>query len=160
MKKMTIQEYAFKLIQKEGRPMASTEVAKRALEEHALFSNAKDPVLSLSATIDKNIRDGVYNRPRLQFLHGPAGRLIGLPSMSDVPSPQNPQGSPTVREFHDVHLRIPSGVMQRLQLAAQSRIAPSFDETVVLIMKKGLAAVTHDVQARMSAQLSTFDDFD
>ncbi len=58
---MTIQEAAQKILEEAGKPLRSKEIAAIALERHMVISNSKDPISSHASTIDKNIRDGVYN---------------------------------------------------------------------------------------------------
>ncbi|MBW1715981.1 MAG: hypothetical protein JRJ77_09180 [Deltaproteobacteria bacterium] len=76
---MTIQEAVFDILNEVGRPLSSRELAKIALDRGMVTSYAKDPVQSHAQTIEKNIRDDVYNRPKLIFIPTAQGRLIGNP---------------------------------------------------------------------------------
>jgi undecaprenyl pyrophosphate synthase len=76
---MTIQEAARRILEEMGKPLSSRDIAKIALERRMVSSTAQDPIQSHAQTIEKNIRDGSYNKPKLVFLNSPQGRLIGLP---------------------------------------------------------------------------------
>src|SRR6478672_11110395 len=81
---MTVHETAHKLVSEAGHPLKPKEIAKLALENGLETSSAKDPILSIAGTIEKTIREEVYNSPRLVFVSTKQGRKIGLPSMEET----------------------------------------------------------------------------
>ena len=110
--KVTIQEAAAAILKEKGAPMSSRELAAEALSRRAVVSNAKDPEASLGNTLEKNIRDGTYNHPKLVFVRAARGRLIGLPGQ--VPGGaaegiRRPRGTPrdlseAVRDLSLIHI--------------------------------------------------------
>jgi len=152
----TIQEAAHNILEEFGKPLNSKEIARIALERRMVESMAKDPVQSHAQTIEKNIRSDVYNNPRLIFMHGPQGRLIGMPTWEgrssqdiDTPNKQN--------KYIELKARIPADLFEKVQLARQAKLANSFDEMVVFLLKKGLSAVAPDIKKGLLQQLDQFD---
>lgn len=147
---MKVQEAAYRLLRAEGRPLSSRELARLALERSLVNSSASDPVFSIASTIEKNIRDGTYNRPQLVFLQTVTGRQVGLPSWK----PQDISAEPSRRA---VAVQIPEELADKIRLAQQARLAPSFDATVALLLRRGLAAAAPDIKASMLRQLEALE---
>lgn len=147
---MTAQEAAHTLLNEIGRPMTSRELAKMALDRHMVVSNSKDPVFSLASTVEKNIRDGVYNHPALTFISSPAGRLVGLPGWEKVPPMHSPSLTPRTKEFT---ARIPEDLLDQIQLAVQAKLAESFDGTVAHLLRSGLAMAAPTIKDGLMKQL-------
>jgi len=82
---MTIQKAVHIILSKLNKPLSSRRLAKMALDRHMVVSNSMDPVFSMATTVEKNIRDGIYNHPQLVFIQSPRGRLIGLPGRETPP---------------------------------------------------------------------------
>ena len=61
---MTIQEAAYQILKELGKPLGSRDIARIALEKNMVTSTAQDPTQSHAQTIEKNIRDGIYNKPK------------------------------------------------------------------------------------------------
>jgi hypothetical protein len=148
---MRTQEAAKLILEEEQRPLSSREIAKRALERKMVISNSKDPVFSHATTIDKNIRDGVYNRPQLVFIHSPKGRLIGLPSWET----EIPAGRERKPEEKEIVLRVPHDLYGKIELAAHAQLADSFNDTLLVIIRAGLTAVSETIKVRIMNQLQT-----
>ncbi len=153
---MTTQEAAYRILEEVGRPLSSKEIAGIALDRHMVYSNAKDPIISHASTIDKNIRDDVYNKPRLIFIHGPEGRLIGLPSWelnltASSGPPRKPNG------YMELKAKIPSDLFEKIQLAGQAEVAGDFDELVAFLLKKGLLASADEIKKGVLRRLNQFD---
>jgi HB1, ASXL, restriction endonuclease HTH domain len=153
---MRIQEAAHNILEEFGKPLGSREIAKIALERRMVISNAKDPVFSHATSIEKNIREDVYNKPRLIFVRGPKGRLIGLPSWESK-SIQFPDSHSKSIEYMELRARIPADLLEKVQLARQAKLADSFDEMVAILLKKGLSAVAADIKKGLLHQLDQFD---
>jgi hypothetical protein len=155
---MTIQEAGYKILEESGKPLTSKEIATIALDRNMVVSNAKDPIFSLASTLDKNIRDGVYNRPQLSFVHGPQGRKIGLPSWELNP-PAFPDASAKPNNYVELKAKIPLDLYEKIQLAGQSKVAADFDELVAFLLKKGLLASADEIKRGVLQQLNQFDTF-
>jgi len=153
---MTIQDVAHKLLQQEGSPLSSKEIAKRALEGGLVSSNAKDPVQSHAATIEKNIRDGIYNKPELVFVQSQEGRLVALPEWETTTiEPARYNSTPAFRE---IKIKVPQDIYEKIQLAEQARLANTLDETVVLLLKKGLSSAGSEIRQGVISQLDQFSE--
>jgi hypothetical protein len=150
---MTIQQAAKQILEEEQRPLNSREIAKRALERKMVFSNSKEPIFSHATTIEKNIRGGIYNKPKLIFIHSPKGRLVGLPSW-EVKMPVSPQRKPEPKE---IVLKVPPDLYGKIELAAHAQLADSFNDTLILIIQSGLAAVSEIIKERIMNQLQTLE---
>lgn len=153
---MTIQEAAQKILEEFGRPLSSKEIAGIALDRRMVFSNAQDPVQSHAQTIEKNIRDEVYNKPRLVFIHGQEGRTVGLPSWGTKPSPA-PHNAHKASDCKELRAKVPADLLQKIQLATQANLANSFDEMVTLLLRRGLSAVAPDIKRGLLEQLDELD---
>jgi hypothetical protein len=150
---MTIQEAAHNILKEFGNPLNSKKIARTALERGMVDSVAKDPVQSHAQTIEKNIRDDFYNKPRLIFIPSPQGRLIGLPEWEGKSS----QGVNRHDEYMELRAKIPADLFEKVQLAKQAKLANSFDEIVAFLLKKGLSAVAADIKKGLLHQLDQFD---
>lgn len=143
---MKVQEAAHKLLLTEGHPMSSRQIATMALDRGLVQSASDDPVFSIASTIEKNIRTGTYNRPALVFLRGPSGRQVGLPNWK----PADIRYEPTRRT---VSVSIPEELAEKLRLAAQAKIAPSFEETVAWILRRGLKEAAPKIRGALLKQV-------
>jgi hypothetical protein len=154
---MTIQEAARIILEEFGKPMRSKEIAKIALERRMVDSDARDPVSSHAQTIEKNIREDVYNKTGLIFFGEPRrGRKIGLPFMEDKSS-LSAHKSIKSDDNVELRVRIPADLFENVQLAAQAKFASSFDDTVTVLLRKGLAATAQDIKKRLINQLNKFE---
>jgi hypothetical protein len=149
-----VNEAAVSILQEEKRPLYSKEIARRAIDQGLVSSTAKDPITSIAQTLDKNIRDEIYNHPKLIFISSPKGRLVGLPSMNGEVSTLSV--APSHRQT--IALKLPIDLIERIQLASHAKIANSFDDTIVLLIKKGLVAVADDVRRGLTMQLNKLDE--
>jgi hypothetical protein len=151
---MTIQEAAYKLLTEKEKPLSSKELAKIALERQMVSSAAQDPVASHAQTIEKNIRDGVYNNPKLVFVHaGAQGRLIGLPGWNS----NVPEAKETLSKLIEIKAKIPSELFDKIKLAEQAKLKNDFDETVSLLLTKGLSIVAADIKKGLMTQLDSLN---
>lgn len=147
---MKVQEAAYKILGEEGRPVSSREIAKIALERGWVTSGSNDPVFSIASTIEKNIRTGTYNRPELTFVRTVSGRQVGLPKWK-------PPGLSYQPSRRTVSVQIPEEIAEKVRLATQAKLAPSFEATVALLLRKGIVAAAPDIKAAMMRQLDTLD---
>ena len=152
---MTIQEAAHDILEESGKPLSSGEIARIALDRHMVVSRAQDPIQSHAQTIEKNIRGDVYNKPRLIFIRGPQGRLIGLPSWEGKPA-QSVDTQTKPNEYMELRARIPTDLFEKIQLAGQAKLAGNFDEMVAVLLKKGLSAVAADIKKELLHLLDSF----
>jgi hypothetical protein len=151
---MKMQEAAKQILEEAQKPLSSKEIAKRALERKMVASNAKDPIFSLYTTIEKNIRGGIYNNPKLVKIHTPGeGHLIGLPSWED----RIPVGTQRVPERKEIAVTVPLDLLNKIELAVRAQLASSFNDTMILIIQAGLVAVSEAIKERIMEQLSTLE---
>lgn len=135
---MTIQEAAHQILKEHQRPLDSKTIAKLALESGLVTSSARDPIASLAQTVEKNIRDGVYNRPQLVFIHEGRHRPIGLPETSAQVKPAVSQHPFSRTVPQPLSVRIPSELMGKIRLAEQAKVGANFDDTVAALIREGL----------------------
>ena len=150
---MTIQEAARSILQEAQKPMKSTDIAASALQRGLVFSDAQDPVASLSQTIEKNIRSAHYNSENLKFIQVGRKRLVGLASMVENPA----HSSPAEQPLREITANVPLDTYELIKTASDAGIASTFDETVVKILKMGLPAVAEEVKVRLKDQMRKFD---
>ena len=152
---MTIQKAAHQLLREVGKPVSSKELARMALERRVVSSTAQDPIQSHAQTIEKNIRDGVYNNPQLVFVQTDQGRLIGLPEWG-----AEAKGSPVRKEANghrEIKVRIPLDILEKIQLAEQAKLADTFDDTVVFLLNKGLTSASSEIKSALMKRLNQLD---
>jgi hypothetical protein len=145
-----VQEAAYKLLAAEGRPLSSREIATRLLDQGMVTSSSGDPVFSIASTIEKNIRSRTYNRPELAFIQSTNGRLVGLPAW-------NLRSMPLAAERRTVAVQIPAELAEKVKLAAQARLAPTYEATVSLLIRSGLVAMAPEIKASLMRQLNALD---
>jgi hypothetical protein len=145
-----VQEAAYKLLVEEGRPLSSRELARRALDQGMVTSSSGDPVFSIASTIEKTIRHGRYNRPELVFVPSASGRRVGLPSWK-------PRSVPAAPERRTVSVQIPADLADKITLAAHARLAPTFEATTALLIRRGLAAAAPEIKSAVMRQLDALD---
>ncbi|MCC6503550.1 MAG: hypothetical protein IT362_10515 [Deltaproteobacteria bacterium] len=156
---MRIQEAAELLLKEEGAPLTSQEIAKRALDRGMVTSTARDPIFSHKSTIDKNIREGIYNKPELRLILTKAGRFIGLPAWDKKNDNLQPiEKSSSFDSQRTISLKISEGLFEKIQLATQAKIADGFDATAICILKRGLIDLAPAIRAGLANQLSKLDD--
>ncbi len=153
---MTIQEAAHDILNELGKPVSSKELSRIALDRRMVTSVAKDPVQSHAQTIEKNIRDDIYNQPKLIFVHGPKGRLIGLPGWESKP-PKEATNAQSI--LIELKVRIPVELLEKIRLADQAKLKNNFDETVTLILSKGLASLAPEIKKGLMQQLDSLETF-
>ncbi len=150
---MTIQKAAYKLLNERGKPMSSKELARLALERKMVSSSAQDPVFSLATTIEKNIRENVYNNPALVSVYTAQGRLIGLPGWNS----HGTESKETPSAVIEIRVKIPIDLFEKIKLAVQAKLKSDFDETVSLLLSKGLSIVAADIKKGLMTQMDSLD---
>ena len=151
---MTIQKAAHSILKEVAKPISSKELARLALERHMVRSIARDPVQSHAQTIEKNIRGGIYNNPKLIFIHEPQGRLIGLPEWESNPPKLVTNITSSLIELK---ARIPVELFEKIKLTEQAKLKNNFDETVTMLLSKGLSSVSSDIKKGLMHQLESLE---
>lgn len=147
---MTIQEAAYSLLQEAGNPMSSKDLARLALDRRMAGSAARDPVQSLAQTLEKNIRGGTYNNPKLKFVHTSSGRLLSLETWDDE---RGVIETSTKRLIQNVSITLPEEIYEQVQLAHQAKIAESIEETTVVLLRQGLSMLAPKIKEGLMQQL-------
>jgi hypothetical protein len=149
---MTIQEAANEILKEVGKPISAKEIARIALDKRKVSSSAQDPIQSHAQTIEKNIRDEVYNKPKLIFIHSARGRLIGLPGWKSNSSTSAKFKADSLGELRAY---VPTELLKNIRLAEQAKLKNTFDETVSLILTKGLSVLSKDIEQGVVQQLNS-----
>ncbi len=152
---MTISEAAYEILEEFGKPISSKEIAQIALNRQMVRSSAKDPIQSHAQTIEKIIRDDIYNNRKLIFVYSSQGRLIGLPGWESA------QPAPVSKKTSDLVLlkvQIPVEIFEKIKLAEQAKIGNNFDNTVALILTKGFSVVASEIKKGLMKQLDLLNN--
>jgi hypothetical protein len=157
---MTAQEAAFQVLKETGTPLSSKVVAERVLKRGLVRSNAADPIASIAQTIEKNIRGGAYNNPKLQFVHTNKGRQIAVPSRQATKTSQRaPTTSvipPEARDFLEVSVRL----VNKLSLVTFANLASTKEEAADLVLARGFDAMKDEIAEGMRRALASRADPD
>ena len=149
---MTIQEAANEILKEQGKPINSRDIASIALDKGMVTSSAQDPVQSHAQTIEKNIRDEVYNNPKLIFIPSSQGRLIGLPGWE---AQALTIANKNTQRLADLRANIPRELLEKIGLAEQAKLRNNFNDTVSLILTKGISVLAPEIKEGLMKQLSS-----
>lgn len=149
---MFVQEAAHRILSEFGKPLSSKELARIMLEREMVRSGAQDPGQSFAQTIEKNIRSETYNNPKLIFIDGPHGRLIGFPEWEATP-PKPMNSSPP--HFVELKIKIPIGLFEKIRLAEHAKLKSDFNETITMLLSKGVSLVASDIKKGLMQQLES-----
>ena len=151
---MTIQEAAYKILEEMGKPLNSREIAKIALDRRMVSSTAQDPIQSHAQTIEKNIRDGIYNKPQLVFVNSSQGRLVGLPIWDS-----NRYSAPDTKlqNLSELKVHISTELLEKIKLADQAKLRNNFNDTVSLVLSKGLSILSPEIKKGLMEQLDSLN---
>ena len=145
---MTIQKAAYEILAEKGHHLASREIAKIALERGIVASTAKDPILSLAQTIDKNIRDELYNIPKLCFARDGRGRrVIGLPEWGAKDKITPPPIRPRTVEIN-------GETIEMIELAREAGLGNNEAETISHLIHAGFKALADEIDSGLSKRLN------
>ncbi len=150
---MNIHEAASSILKEMNRPMQAREIARIALERKMISSESKDPEYSLSQTIEKNIRDGRYNNPRLTFVTNGKKRFVALPTMKAEYIIEQPN---KITHYQPVTLKLPIDLADKIHLATHARIASGFEETIIILIRKGLSFFANDIKSKLLNKIEEF----
>lgn len=64
----------------------------------------------------------------------------------------------SISDFKEIKFNIPTTLMDKIQLAAQAKIANSFDDTLIKILQKGLTAMGSEIKEGLVQQLNKLDE--
>ena len=151
---MTIQEAACQILKDVQKPLSSKEIAQIALEKKMVSSIAQDPIQSHAQTIEKNIRDDVYNKPNLIFINSSHGRLIGLPGWDSASLTAK---NNLTRKLGELKVQIPVELLEKIRLTEQAKLKDTFDETVSLILTKGLSSLAIEIKKGLMEKLDSLN---
>lgn len=135
---MTIQQAAAEILKKNGSPMKSKELAKQALELNMVApSKAKDPIQSMSQTLERNIRMNTGNKPQLKFIYTKQGRYISLPKTDEI------------KKYEEcttqlIKIELSKSVLKKIKIYEISENYKSLEDTIVDLIKKGLESTSED----------------
>ena len=154
---MIAQEAFDTLLREIGEPMAPKALAHLALQRGLVRSDARKPIDSIAQTVEKNVREEVYNEPPLKFVSGRKGeRLLALPEWEGNPPVGQVSRRPST--VADLSARVPVDLLEQVQLAVQARIASGFGDTVTLLLRRGLAAEATNIRDGLMKQLKHLGD--
>jgi hypothetical protein len=148
---MRAHDAAAEVLRTVKHPLPAKEIARRILESGQVRSAAQDPVFSIASTLEKTIREGLYNNPELVFVQTPEGRHIGLPEYSTSSRESGVEratGAPAV-----MVITIPGELREPMHLAIAAGLAVNDQEAAIYFMKKGAASATSAIRAGLEEQI-------
>lgn len=147
-KTITIQQAATELLSEYKKPLKSKDLARMAQERKMVApSMAKDPIQSLSQTLERNIRLDKGNKPRLIFVETESGRCIGIPEWYEEVKVEKK----VARERVEVALS--SDLINKVKLYQSSFKVMSMEESMVQLIKRGLSATSQELIDRLKLEL-------
>lgn len=147
-KTITIQQAAAELLSEYRKPLKSKDLARMAQERKMVApSMAKDPIQSLSQTLERNIRLNKGNKPRLIFVETEDGRCIGIPEWYEEVKVEKK----TTNEKIEVALS--SDLVNKVKLYQTSFKMMDLEEAMVQLIKKGLSAASEELIDRLKLEL-------
>lgn len=130
------------------------------LKKAMVRSNASDPIASLAQTIEKNIRDKVYNHPILEFVPTLEGRLIGIPTQERMHgNPRLPKVDrravrdaipADAREFMELSARL----VNKADLLVMIGLAPTKESALDMVLTRGFDAMKDEIAAGLRDHLA------
>ncbi len=140
---MTIQKAAYEILKEKGYPLSYKEIARIALDRRMATSAARDPISSLGATILKNIKDGIYNEPKLCFARDEHGRrVIGLPEWAG-------KESAVTRPPRTKTVDISAEVADMLELARLAGLGSNETETIDRLIREGFKVLKGEIETTL-----------
>ena len=147
-KTVTIQQAAAQLLAEYRKPLKSKELARLAQERGLVApSAAKDPIQSLSQTIERNIRLDKGNKPRLVFVEIEEGRAIGLPEWYEE---RKVEKEVTCEK---VEIPLPADLLNKIKIYQTSFNFASMEDAIIQLTKKGLSAASQELIDRLKVEL-------
>lgn len=147
-KTVTIQQAAADLLAEYKKPLKSKELANLALQRELVApSAAKDPIQSLSQTLERNIRLDKGNKPRLLFVETENGRGIGLPEWYEERKVEKKVN------LEKIEVAVPADLLNKIKLYQSSFNFMTIEETIVHLAKKGLSATSDELIERLKTEL-------
>ena len=139
---MTIQKAAYEILKEKGYPLSYKEIARIALVRGVVTSAARDPISSLGATILKNIKDGIYNEPKLCFARDEHGRrVIGLPEWVGKESAVTRSPTKTIE--------ISAEVADMLELARLAGLGDNETKVADRLIHDGFKTVKSEIETKL-----------
>jgi len=147
-KTITIQQAAAELLSEYKKPLKSKDLARMAQEREMVApSTAKNPIQSLSQTLERNIRLDKGNKPRLVFVETEGGRCIGIPEWYEEVKVEKKGAS------EKVEVDLSSDLLNKVKLYQSSFKLRSIEEAVIQLIKKGLSATSQELINRLKLEL-------
>ena len=145
---MTIQQAAAELLSEHRKPLKSKDLARMAQERKMVApSAAKDPIQSLSQTLERNIRLDKGNKPRLMFVETEEGRCIGIPEWYEEVKVEKKTSS------EKIEVALSSDLLNKIKLYQSSFNFTRIEEAMIQLMKKGLSATSQELIDRLRLEL-------
>ncbi|AGX45425.1 HTH domain-containing protein [Clostridium saccharobutylicum] len=183
----TIQQAAAEILKQRNYPIKAKEIAEIALKENLIApSKAKNPVISLSQVLERNIRMNMGNNPRLVFINTDKGRMIGLPEMDVI------KKNETCNDVHvkndtfikndvliksdaviksEAHIRneenslisllkkhLPYATIEKIELFMRIKKYSEIDYAIIELIKRGLVASTNDILQTLKSEFEDSDN--
>lgn len=148
-KTMTIQQAAATLLKEVKRPLKSKELAQMVIEKGLIpLGSAKDPIQSMSQTIERNIRLNKGNNPKLIFVEQGGNRCIALPAWNEAPVREEKKV-----KTETIGIALPDDLVNKVQLYQNSFKFSNMEQAMISLIKKGLAAASDELIDKLKKEL-------
>lgn len=142
-------------------PIKAKEIAQIALNENLITpSKAKNPIISLSQVLERNIRMDMGNKPKLVFINTDKGRLIGLPEMDVNKNVKSEYEKSRENEesclISSIEKCLPKNIIEKIELFMRIKKYSQIDDAIIDLIKRGLVASSNEI---LNTLKSEFDDF-
>lgn len=159
---MTIQQAAVKILKKGKAPLKAKEVARIALEESMVSpSTAKDPIQSMSQTLERNIRMNTGNIPKLQFVYTEEGRCIGLPEEDDSHYEKIDFTNKVKQDNKEdlsqlIKIYLPKDILKKVRIYEVSENYMNIEAAIISLIKKSLISSSDEILKKIKNELESY----
>lgn len=153
--RITVQQAAANILLEHGEPLTSRKIAEIIIERQWIHSDAENPVLSFSQTLERNIRNAGGN-PKLEFIRKDSVRMIALPNWCLTVNETLILPEETRNEVYHLEAYIPQALASKIKLFNLS-IGGTWDDTIITLLKQGMIASKETLLAKLSSE---FEDLE
>lgn len=156
----TIQQAAAIILREENKPIKAKVVAKRALEKGMVSTSAKDPIASMSQTLERNIRMDTGNMEpnRLKFVNTKEGRCIGLYEVDysayeheNVKNEKAKGKDDNVAQLVKIYLT--KDILKKVRIYELSENHVNIEDAIISLIKIGLLSTSEDILEKLKSEL-------
>lgn len=143
-KEMSVLEAAKFILEKEGYPLTSREIAQKILSQKLVTSRAQEPIRSFENTINQHARDG-----ELFEMRKDNEVLVCLAQWKE-------KYASTMPWWEELKIKVPLELHEKLQFAHQAKLGRTFEDTLKYLLESGLKAEKRNIKEQIEKKLENF----